>query len=100
MAQDSLYNQGLDACDGATEFESIRPSPMSETVPFFGTGTRSSTWPLQRNASHDIRYDYNEYEHNGEVNDRTHEAEPEASNSESIEPCEYDQNMDFQLLTR
>jgi hypothetical protein len=100
MAQYYSYNQGLDACDGVTEFESIRPSPLSETVPFFSTGTRSSTWPMQRTGSHDISYDYTGYEHNGGVNDRMHDAEPEANNSESIKPCEYNHNIDFQLLTR
>jgi hypothetical protein len=100
MAQYSLYNQGLDTCDGVTEFESIRPSPLSETVPFFIAGARSSTWPMQRNGSHDISCDYTEYQYNGGVNDRIHDTEPEASNSESIKPCEYNQNIESQLLTR
>lgn len=124
MAQHPFYSQSQDVSDGITEFESIRPSPLSETVPLFGAGIRSSTWPIASNGSHDISCDYTEYEYNGGVKDRIHDTEhgvgydypedeydgeddnqmqdveDEASDSGSVEPCEYGQTVDFQLLTR
>jgi hypothetical protein len=100
MAQHPFYSQSQDVSDGITEFESIRPSPLSETIPLFGAGTRSSTWPIASNGSHDVDYDYTESEYDGDVDNQMQDVEVEASDSGSIEPCEYGQIVDFQLLTR
>lgn len=100
MAHHFVHNQVLDASDGIAESGSIRPSPFSGAMPAFRASTRSSTWPMATNGFHDVSFDHKEGENDGRVDHRTGFAELEASDSESIEPCEYAQVMSLQLLIR
>ena len=95
MAHHSFYSHALHARDDSTEFEPIRPSPLSETVPFFGAGARSSTWPMSSNGFHDVDSDYTVDEDDGGVDNQAQNAELEVSNVGSTEPCEYDQAASF-----
>jgi hypothetical protein len=98
MAERPLYDQGLEASSDIAEFESINPSPLSETVPFFGAENRSSTWPMFRNGSYDRSSDYivGGYDNGA---DQTQYAEPESSDLGTIKPCECDKVTNFDLLT-
>jgi hypothetical protein len=100
MAQHSLCIQGLDANSDIAEFDSVSSSPVSETISFSGAGTRSSTWPVFINGSHNTTFDYIEEDYDSGIDNQTQYAEPETSDFESVEPCEYDQATSFQLLTR
>jgi hypothetical protein len=95
MAEHLFYDQGLEASSDIAEFESIKPSPLSETVPFFGAGTRSSTWPMLRSISYDVNSDYLEEENDNEADDQTQHAEPEDSDPATIKPCECDRVTSF-----
>jgi hypothetical protein len=99
MAENPFYDQGLEASSDIAVFEPIRPSPLSETVPFFEAGTRSSTWPMFKSGSHDVSSDSIEEGYDNGA-DQTRYAELEASDSGTIKPCECDQVTNFQLLTR
>jgi hypothetical protein len=95
MAQHPFYDHGLDASSDIAEFESIRPSPLSETVPLFGAGTRSSTWPMFRNGSHDVGSQDIMEDYDSGVDDHTRDAELDPSDPGTTKPCECDQVISF-----
>lgn len=102
MAQHTVYDQDLNVSNDTSSPESIGVSPSSEFVPLFGSGARSSTWPMSRYESFETDPNYGEdgYE-NEDVNEnenRTEEAEPEASTPGPSESCEYRQPERFQPL--
>jgi hypothetical protein len=99
MTPHHFYGQGMDTSSDIAEFESTRPSPLSETVPFFGPEIRSSTWPMSRNDSRDVGFYYNEGEYDGGGDDQIQDVELEASDFGSIEPCEYGKSTNVRLLT-
>lgn len=100
MAYHFSYNQGLDVSDGIAELESIGSTPSSERAPSFRASTRSSTWPMATNGSHDVRFDYDEGIYDGGIDERTQSPEIEASDSGSGGACGYIQTTSLQMLTR
>jgi hypothetical protein len=93
MAQRSSYTQCLDTSNDITDFGPISPSLLSDTIPFFEPGTRSSTWPIATNGSHDTTFYYNQQGHNGGAGDQMRDVELEPTDLESIEPCEYGKSL-------
>jgi hypothetical protein len=104
MAQNTVCHQDLNVSDGIVSAQSIGLTPSSEFIPVFGSGARSSTWPMSQYESFEAAFGYGgERYENDDENENVcvlEEAESEANISGVSEPRKYCQPESFSWLIR